>query len=65
MKLGINVNIPLEIRMCLECPFYRTAPERCTAECFLRENIGDWSFLEHEDVKVIPDSCPLIKYDKK
>ena len=63
MRLQVKANIPLNIRMCLECPFYRM--DKCKAEYYLPDGVHHDVILILEDTKVIPDSCPLLRYENK
>ena len=75
MRLQVKVDVPLVIRMCLECPFYRcfslydSIPfgELCVANRYLsKEFTGDGSIsLGPGDSTVIPDKCPLLKLEEK
>lgn len=73
MRLEVKANIPLNIRMCLECPFYSTkwfvgkdaVTDTCSAEQFLPDGSKTRIILNPEDTKVILDSCPLLRYEKK
>lgn len=71
MRLQLKANIPLDIRMCLECPFYRTTwlssgytiQGTCMAEHYLPDGNGTRFNLDSADLRVIPDKCPLIRYE--
>lgn len=68
MRLSVKANIPLNIRMCLECPFYCAVPPRCVAGAYFENFEGStdgWFSLADEDVKVIPDKCPLIAFEEE
>ena len=72
MRLQVKVNIPLDIRMCLECPFYRTTwlpsgdiiQGTCLAEHYLPNGSGTRFALDSAELRVIPDKCPLLRYEK-
>lgn len=63
MKLQVKVNVPLNIRMCLECPFY---DDRLQPVCFANNYISKDELnirLDCKELDVIPDKCPLLKLE--
>ena len=70
MRLQVKVNVPLTIRMCLECPFYRYPKSSIYGECCANRYITDRRntdtiLLEYDDAKVVPDKCPLLKLEDR
>ena len=65
MRLQVKVNVPLNIRMCLECPFYNCTQRNCSADFYMTDFREDFLDLWNDNGRTIPDKCPLLKLEEK
>ena len=67
MRLQVKVNVPLDIRMCLECPFYNEQfHPTCLANKYInKEKENGMLVLNWDDIDTIPNICPLLKLARK
>ena len=65
MRSQVKVKVPLEIKRCLECPFY---DDRLQPICFANDYISKEELnikLDCKELNVIPDKCPLLKLEEE
>ena len=68
MRLQVKVNVPLDIRMCLECPFYEDYYyPTCYANKYLniKHKSNSTINLDLDELETVPDICPLLKLEEK